>query len=80
MGGVWRGREGGQAACALTLAQLLNSVRMDEIMLFLVVFMGSPSYVKSSHLRSKLSEVLHVWMPQDDDQGMQGGRPMSARR
>ncbi len=44
--------------------QLLNSARIDEMMLFIVVFMGSPAYVKSNHLRSKMSEVLHVWLPQ----------------
>ncbi|GAX74152.1 hypothetical protein CEUSTIGMA_g1601.t1 [Chlamydomonas eustigma] len=60
--------------------QLLSSSRMDEIMLFLVVFMGSPAYVKSSHLRSKMSEVLHVWLPQEDDMASSSGRPMSARR
>ena len=44
--------------------QLLASARMDEMMLFLVVIMGSPTHIKSSHLRSKMSEVLHAWLPQ----------------
>lgn len=35
---------------------------------------------KGEGWRGRGREVLHVWMPQDDDQGMQGGRPMSARR
>ncbi|KAG1664460.1 hypothetical protein FOA52_006306 [Chlamydomonas sp. UWO 241] len=51
---------------------LLQNAKMDEVMLFLVVFMGSPSYVKSSHLRSKLADVMHMWLPQDEDG--RGGR------
>eukprot|EP00798_Chlamydomonas_sp_ICE-L_P032300 gene32300-16868_t len=49
------------------LPHLLTAVKMDEVMLFLTVFIGSPKYVTSSHLRSKLSEVLHMWTPQSDD-------------
>jgi len=48
---------------------LLQNAKMDELMLFLVVFMGSPAYVRSSHLRSRLSEVLHVWLPSSNTQG-----------
>ena len=44
--------------------QILSGARMDEAMLFLVVFMGSPGHVKSSHLRGKMSEVIHTWLPQ----------------
>jgi hypothetical protein len=36
-------------------------------MIFLVVFMGSPKYVKSPYLRSKLSDVLREWLPQSED-------------
>ena len=52
------------ASCHALPSQLLATARMDEMMLFLVVFMGSPAHVKSSHLRSKMSEVLHAWLPQ----------------
>jgi hypothetical protein len=37
-----------------------------------VVFIGSPKYVRSPYLRSRLSEVLHAWLPQDSQQGAQG--------
>ncbi len=60
------------------LLQLMANTQMEEIMLFIVVFMGSPKHVKSSHLRSKLAELLHCWRPQDED--VDGLRPMSARR
>lgn len=43
--------------------QLLVGAPMEEMMLFLMVFMGSPKYVRSPYLRSKLSEVVHVWLP-----------------
>ena len=49
-------------------------------MLFLVVFISSPNYIKSSHLRSKLADILHTWLPQEDNQSMTaGGRPTTAR-
>lgn len=41
-----------------------GGVRLDEMMLFLVVFIaGGRSWVRSPYLRSKLSEVLHAWLP-----------------
>lgn len=53
---------------------------MEEIMLFLVVFISSPTYIKSSHLRSKLADILHAWLPQEDPtQGGTGRRPMTSR-
>ena len=54
--------------------QLLGSARTDESMLFLVVFMGRPGHVKSSHLRSKMAEVLHAWLPMVRG-GKGGGMP-----
>jgi hypothetical protein len=29
-----------------------------------VTFIGSPKHIRSPYLRSKLSEVLHAWLPQ----------------
>jgi len=34
-----------------------------------VTFIGSPKHIKSPYLRSKLSEVLHAWLPQGDANG-----------
>lgn len=45
-----------------TLAQM----RLDDMMLFMVTFIGSPKHIRSPYLRSKLSEVLHAWLPQGD--------------
>lgn len=45
--------------------QLLAGQRLDELMLFMVVFMGSPGYIRNPYLRSKLSEVVHAWLPRD---------------
>jgi hypothetical protein len=31
-----------------------------------VTFIGSPKHIRSPYLRSKLSEVLHAWLPQGE--------------
>lgn len=36
---------------------------------FLVVFIGSPTYVKNPYLRAKFVEVLRHWMPNTDPEG-----------
>ena len=46
---------------------LATGARLDEFMLFLVVCIGSPQYVRSPYLRSKLSEVIHAWLPREGD-------------
>lgn len=46
-----------------------NSAGLDGLMLFMVVFIGSPGYLKSPWLRSKLTDILHIWLPRDDQQG-----------
>lgn len=51
----------------LVVLQVLSSTRLEDLMLFLVVFIGSPKYVRSPYLRSKLSEVIHAWLPQQQD-------------
>lgn len=50
-----------------THPNLLQGQRLDELMLFFVVFIGSPAYVRSPYLRSKLTEVMHAWLPQQQD-------------
>lgn len=42
-----------------------NSAGLDGLMLFMVVFIGSPSYLKNPWLRSKLTDILHLWLPRD---------------
>jgi hypothetical protein len=44
--------------------RLLAHQRLDDLMLFMVIFMGSPHYIRNPYLRSKLSEVVHAWLPQ----------------
>ena len=47
----------------------LAGERLDEFMSFLVLFAGSPAYVKNPYLRSKLVEVLRCWIPNTDPRG-----------
>lgn len=49
--------------------QRLAGERLDEFMDFLVVFTGSPLYVKNPYLRSKFIKVLLAWMPNTDPAG-----------
>ncbi|GBF98629.1 ubiquitin conjugation factor E4-like [Raphidocelis subcapitata] len=44
----------------------LATARLDDMMLVLVTFIGSPKHIRSPYLRSKLSEVIHAWLPQAD--------------
>lgn len=44
----------------------LAALRLEETMLFFVTCIGSPRHVRSPYLRSKLSEVLHAWLPQEE--------------
>lgn len=43
-----------------------NAVGLDGLMLFMVVFIGSPGYLKNPWLRSKLTDILHHWLPRDN--------------
>ena len=40
-----------------TNPKALEGLQLEEIMIFMVVFMGSPGYVKNPFLRSRISEV-----------------------
>lgn len=46
------------------IPRALDGVILDEFMSFIVMFMGSPLYVKNPYLRAKMVEVLNAWMPQ----------------
>ena len=41
-----------------TSPKSLEGLHLEEIMTFMVVFMGSPGYVKNPFVRSRISEVL----------------------
>ena len=43
-----------------TCPKSLEGLQLEEIMTFMVVFMGSPGYVKNPFLRSRISEVTPV--------------------
>lgn len=36
----------------------------DDFLSFIIMFMGSTSYIKNPYLRAKMVEVLNCWMPQ----------------
>jgi len=38
-------------------------VMQDEFMNFIIMFMGSPDFIKNPYLRAKMVEVLNNWMP-----------------
>lgn len=46
--------------------RVLEGARLEEIAMFLVVFLASPEYVRNPYLRSKLAEVRrgpHHYVP-----------------
>eukprot|EP00879_Flechtneria_rotunda_P016797 GHRR01017581.1.p1 GENE.GHRR01017581.1~~GHRR01017581.1.p1 ORF type:complete len:531 (+),score=180.79 GHRR01017581.1:2040-3632(+) len=47
--------------------RVIHNQQLGDLMLFMVVFMGSPSYLKNPYLRGKLCEVVHLWLPQEQD-------------
>ena len=40
-----------------TAPKSLEALQLEEILVFMVVFMGSPGYVKNPFLRSRIAEV-----------------------
>lgn len=46
-----------------TNPKALEGLQLEEIMIFMVVFMGSPGYVKNPFLRSRISEVTPILLP-----------------
>lgn len=69
---LWVGRVG---------PQLVESRKMEELMSFFTVFLGSPAYVKNPYLRGKMVEALHSYMPPEDPgEGSAGGAASWRRR
>ncbi|GFH33099.1 U-box domain-containing protein, partial [Haematococcus lacustris] len=52
---------------------VMMNARVEEVMMLMIAVMNRPRYVRSSHMRAKMAELLHCWLPQDD--GPQGRRP-----
>ncbi|KAE9590331.1 hypothetical protein Lal_00028116 [Lupinus albus] len=48
---------------ASRIPKALDGVVLDEFMNFIIMFMGSPEYIKNPYLRAKMVEVLNCWMP-----------------
>ncbi|KAL6763344.1 ubiquitin elongating factor core-domain-containing protein [Haematococcus lacustris] len=55
---------------------VMMNARVEEVMMLMIAVMNRPRYVRSSHMRAKMAELLHCWLPQDD--GPQGRRPRRA--
>eukprot|EP00963_Diacronema_lutheri_P009923 scaffold938_cov334-Pavlova_lutheri.AAC.43 len=55
-----------------TSPDVLNSVQNElaDIIDFLVVFVGSPHYIKNPYKRADMVEVLHACIPRDSQHGM----------
>ncbi|KAF5841726.1 ubiquitin conjugation factor E4 [Dunaliella salina] len=51
---------------------ILRNAQMDEIMMMMLAFMDGPKFVRSSHIRAKMAELLHLWLPQEDTSGRLG--------
>eukprot|EP00210_Caulerpa_lentillifera_P006815 g6514.t1 len=43
--------------------QVLESVGLEDTVIFFIAMMGSPNYVKNPYLRGKLVDVLHACLP-----------------
>lgn len=56
----------------------LLSAPIESIMVFLTVSLASPDYVKNPYLRGRLVEVLHEFMPPQEDAA--SGLPLGRRR
>lgn len=55
-----------------TSPDILNSVQNElaDIIDFLIVFVGSPHYIKNPYKRADMVEVLHACIPRDSQHGM----------
>ncbi|KAI3897369.1 hypothetical protein MKX03_021964 [Papaver bracteatum] len=49
---------------ASRIPRALDGFMLDEFMNFIIMFMGSPNYIKNPYLRAKMVEVLICWMPE----------------
>ncbi|KAL1824473.1 hypothetical protein ACET3Z_011251 [Daucus carota] len=48
---------------ASRIPKALDGAILDDFMNFIIMFMGSPEYVRNPYLRAKMVEVLNCWMP-----------------
>ncbi|KAL4099290.1 hypothetical protein PRIC1_007130 [Phytophthora ramorum] len=47
----------------------LNAFELDELLKMIIIFLSSPGYVHSPHLRAKMSEVLfHIFLPSEESE------------
>ncbi|KAK9840736.1 hypothetical protein WJX81_001139 [Elliptochloris bilobata] len=53
---------------------VLEGARMEEVLMFLVVFLNSPQHVRNPYLRGKMVELLQLWMPNPEEEKTLGGR------
>lgn len=53
-----------QSAAPARLRPAANRPALPPRLHTQVTFIGSPKHIRSPYLRSKLSEVLHAWLPQ----------------
>lgn len=57
----------------------LNGLAFDELLMMILVFLSSPAYVRSPHLRAKMSEVLFfLFLPNEEvDDRQTAGAPLA---
>ncbi|CAN1143891.1 Probable ubiquitin conjugation factor E4 [Linum perenne] len=48
---------------ASRIPKALDGVILDDFINFIIMFMGSPTHIRSPYLRAKMVEVLNCWMP-----------------
>ncbi|KAK4601740.1 hypothetical protein RGQ29_011038 [Quercus rubra] len=48
---------------ASRIPKALDGVLLDDFMNFIIMFMGSPDFIRNPYLRAKMVEVLNCWMP-----------------
>ncbi|KAG6616925.1 Ubiquitin conjugation factor E4 [Phytophthora cinnamomi] len=47
----------------------LNAFELNELLKMIIIFLSSPGYVHSPHLRAKMSEVLfHIFLPSEESE------------
>ncbi|KAI3960816.1 hypothetical protein MKW92_024394 [Papaver armeniacum] len=49
---------------ASRIPRAMDGFMLDDFMNFIIMFMGSPNYIKNPYLRAKMVEVLICWMPE----------------
>ena len=49
--------------------QSVGSEKLEHLMTFVLVFMGSPNRMRNPHLRARMAEALEAIMPPKNTQG-----------